>query len=151
MPQRLRRLNPLIRIQRKTLLQQINKQIEVLRLRVVHARRRTHQARAQVAGWLDDGEGLDCGLHVVSVCTTRLNEWKLGACRTATQGRLDFQQPRPRVCSRQVPAKMGNGAGLKGGTGRLAALTCNIWSLIQRLAGPRECGSPHASRRGVHG
>jgi hypothetical protein len=60
-------LDPLVRVQRQALLQQVDKVVEVPRLRVVHARRRRHKTRAEVARRLYHGEGLDCCLLYLSV------------------------------------------------------------------------------------
>lgn len=64
MPQRLGRLDALIRVEGEALLEQVDKVVEVLGLGVVHASRGGQQTGAEVAGRFDDGEGSDGGLLV---------------------------------------------------------------------------------------
>lgn len=57
MLQRLGGLDPLVRVQRQALLQQVDKVVEVPHLRVIHPRRGSHQARAEVPRRLDHRQG----------------------------------------------------------------------------------------------
>lgn len=50
-------LDPLVRVQCQTLLQQVDKVIEVLCLRIIHPRRSSRQARAEVSRRLDHRQG----------------------------------------------------------------------------------------------
>lgn len=99
--QRLRGLDPLVGVQREALLQQVDEEVEVLRLRVVHPRRRPRQPRAEVAGRLDQREGLDRGLQktvseqiLVSWC-----EWlgcgvkRMQGCGNQPRGRREPRAP----------------------------------------------------------
>lgn len=63
MPQRLRRRNPLFGVDSQAAVQQIMKLIEMLSLCLVHAARRNHEARAEVASWFDHGQDSDCCLQ----------------------------------------------------------------------------------------
>lgn len=57
MLQRFGRLDPLVRVQRQTLLQQVNKVIEILGLGITQPRRSSRQARAEVSRGLDHRQG----------------------------------------------------------------------------------------------
>ena len=54
-PQRVRRLDPLVRVERKAVFQQIRKHVEVLLLGGAHATRGGLQAGTEVPRWLDYG------------------------------------------------------------------------------------------------
>lgn len=58
-----RRRNPLVRVQRQALLQQVDEVVELPGLGVVHAARCGHEAGPQVARRLDHWQGSDGRLH----------------------------------------------------------------------------------------
>lgn len=53
--QRFRGSNPLVGVQRYAALEEVDELVELSRLRIVHAARRSQEARTKIPGWLDHG------------------------------------------------------------------------------------------------
>ena len=62
MAQCISRLDPLIWVERETMLKKINEVVQVPRFRIVHACRRSHESRPKVPCWLNHSHGLDGSL-----------------------------------------------------------------------------------------
>lgn len=62
MAQRISRRDSLVWVERKTVLKEINEVVQVLRFRIVHACRRSHESCPQVTRWLHNSQGFDGSL-----------------------------------------------------------------------------------------